>query len=190
VIEGASLREGLELFAYPQFGVWIYRSTRLFLAIRCGKLGQNGRGGHDHNDQLAFELAIDGEDWVSDPGTYLYTPSRKGRNAYRSVNAHAAPRFRGQEPASLTLGDFWLGDQAKAQCDVFGPDGFEGHHMGFGHLVRRTIKIHPNRIRIVDQGLDHQTQISASTPQQLRQAVDQNVPFSPGYGLPGSPTRR
>ena len=69
---GTSLREGLQLLGYPDFGLWLFRSPRLFVAVRCGPLGQNGRGGHSHNDQLTVEINIDGVDRVADPGTYLY----------------------------------------------------------------------------------------------------------------------
>ncbi|RKZ84103.1 MAG: heparinase, partial [Candidatus Parabeggiatoa sp. nov. 1] len=56
--------------AYPDFGLYLYRDERVYLAIRCGSNGQNGNGGHAHNDQLSFELAIDGITLISDPGTY------------------------------------------------------------------------------------------------------------------------
>ena len=38
----------------------------------CLAVGQDGNGGHAHNDQLSIELNVDGEDWIADPGTYLY----------------------------------------------------------------------------------------------------------------------
>lgn len=181
-LPGPSLRDGLELFGYADFGLWIFRSARLFLAVRCGPLGQAGRGGHDHNDQLSIELSIDGQDWLADPGTYLYTASSTCRNAYRSVLAHAAPRMGALEPASLSLGDFWLGNQAQAHCDHFSEAGFSGHHQGFGQIVRRTIKILDDRILIIDAGLGADSRTLITDAAQLRTIMGLTIPFSAGYG--------
>jgi len=182
-VPGDSLTSDLELFGYPHFGIWVCRSSRLFLAVRCGPLGQKGRGGHDHNDQLSIELSVDGQDWLCDPGTYLYTALRSWRNAYRSVAAHAAPRFSDLEPASLSLGDFWLGTEAKAECEYFETDGFVGRHDGYGRTVRRSISIEPNRILIIDSGLDISRHRTVSDPVHVRAAIGQTQDFSPGYGI-------
>ncbi len=56
IVPGGNLRENLVSLAYPDFGIYVFRSRRLFLAVRCGAIGQRGRGGHAHNDQLAIEL--------------------------------------------------------------------------------------------------------------------------------------
>lgn len=87
-LPGGDLRKGLKLYAYSDFGLYIYHSERLYLAIRCGSIGQNGKGGHAHNDQLSIELNVNGKDLIVDPGTYLYTPLPKRRNQFRSVKAH------------------------------------------------------------------------------------------------------
>ena len=77
---GGGARAALRTFAYPDFGVFGYRSDRVYLVVRCGPVGQHGVGGHAHNDQLAIELSVDGEPWIQDPGTYLYTPIPELRN--------------------------------------------------------------------------------------------------------------
>jgi hypothetical protein len=133
--------DGLKLYAYPDFGLYIYRSKRLYLAVRCGSIGQNGNGGHAHNDQLSIELNIDGKDMITDPGTYLYTPLPERRNEYRSVKAHFAPQVKNREPGSLDLGLFKLGDNAKAKCLCFGVEGFIGMHTGYQIPLYRKIRI-------------------------------------------------
>jgi hypothetical protein len=90
-IGGGSLRARLRTIAYPDFGLFIFRSDRLFMSIRCGPVGQDGVGGHAHNDQLSVELWVDGDPWIRDPGTYVYTPLPDQRNAYRSAQAHFVP---------------------------------------------------------------------------------------------------
>jgi hypothetical protein len=168
---GTSLREGLQLLGYPDFGLWLFRSPRLFVAVRCGPLGQNGRGGHSHNDQLTVEINIDGVDRVADPGTYLYTPLSARRNEYRSAQAHFTPCVEGREPSRLDLGLFRLGGDPRARVLYFGEEGFVGQHEGFGAPVHRRVAIAEDAVMVVDWStLD----LSAPTAP---------PPFSPGYGL-------
>lgn len=86
-----SLTENIKLKIYADFGVHIFRSDRLFLAVFAGQNGQNGLGGHAHNDKLSFELNIDNENLTLDPGTYLYTPLPEKRNKFRSTKMHNCP---------------------------------------------------------------------------------------------------
>jgi hypothetical protein len=109
-VPGGGLLRDPALYAYPEFGVFLYRAKRFSLAIRCGSIGQNGVGGHAHNDQLSIELNVDGEDWITDPGTYLYTPIPERRDEYRSVRAHFAPRMGSREPGHMDPGLFRLGE--------------------------------------------------------------------------------
>lgn len=178
---GAPLDVGLESLAFPDFGLFVLRSSRVWLAVRCGPIGLNGRGGHAHNDQLAVEIMIDGEDWLRDPGSFVYTADRRWRNAYRSVTAHAAPRLGRAEPGRLDLGDFWLGDEAKAQCLGFGLSGFSGRHGGFGEEIRRDVRIAAEAVIIEDFG-GETGDIRVGEPAALRALFPCAVPFSPGYG--------
>jgi hypothetical protein len=163
--------------AYPDFGLYIWRGERLYLAVRCGPTGQEGNGGHAHNDQLAIELQIDGEERFADVGTYLYTADPVRRNEYRSAKAHFVPRvapFR--EPGNLNLSLFQLPDTTQSRCQFFGPDGFIGHHSGYGNRVTRTVQLLPNQIVIQD---------FAEAPLKLaRDVFAAEVPSqSLGYGL-------
>ena len=179
--------DGLMACAYPDFGLFIWRSARFFLSVRCGPIGQNGNGGHAHNDQLAIELTIDGEDWVADPGTYLYTPSPKDRNTYRSVHAHAAPKVGHGEPARLDLGLFKVEDRAPARCLRFGPDEFAGEHAGYGAVLRRRIAFSKGRIRITDRTVTTNQPdappVTVNNGKALRDIWSLDLPFSCGYGL-------
>jgi len=188
------LAEGLSTHAYPDFGLFIWRSDRLFLSVRCGPVGQNGRGGHAHNDQLAIELQIDGEDWIADPGSFVYTADAKCRDAYRSAFAHTTPRFGKGEPSSLGLGMFRLEDNADAKCLRFDENGFHGTHNAFGDTVFRQISFSDGRIILLD-GFggnipgDTQPQVlSAKSPDELRQIFNLTLPFSRGYGIQGGET--
>ncbi|MBC8267476.1 MAG: alginate lyase family protein [Rhodospirillaceae bacterium] len=183
----ATVLNGLTVFSYPDFGLFIWRSSRFFMSVRCGPVGQNGNGGHAHNDQLAIELNIDGEDWIADPGTYLYTPAPNDRNAYRSVHAHAAPKIGDKEPSRLDFGLFRLENNVDARCLCFSPDGFEGRHAGYGVPLHRHIEIQDGKIRITD--LISGTKSSKVIPRivkdgtSLRKLWSLDLRFSPGYGI-------
>ena len=186
-VPGGGLRDGLAATAYPDFGAWIFRARRLYLVVRCGAFGRDGRGAHAHNDQLAIELAVDGEDWIADPGSYLYTPDPNARNAYRSVAAHAAPQWPdGREPGDLGLGPFWLRDTARARCLFFDEDCFVGEHSGFGAPVRREVRVTDDAIIVRDSGLlQAAPRRRVEDKDETRAAFSVSVPFSPGYGLRG-----
>lgn len=175
--------DGVECLAYPDFGLFIWRSDRIYLAARCGPVGQNGFGGHAHNDQLAVELQQDGRDLSADPGTYLYTPDAASRNAYRSVAAHFAPQTRDhREPASLRLGLFELGNEAQAQCLYFGPEGFIGRHQGYGRPVYRTVQFAEATIRIIDYA-DPRLPLKPLPQFVSPESPVRSVPLSIGYGV-------
>jgi hypothetical protein len=99
-----SLRTNLSLIQFPNIGIYVFKSDRLYLSIFAGPNGQNDNGGHAHNDKLSFELTLDGNDIEIDPGTYLYTPSTQMRNNFRSAAVHNGPHVRAQEPNNWDRG--------------------------------------------------------------------------------------
>jgi len=127
--------QGLKLCAYPDFGVYIFRSKDVYLAIRCGSIGQNGHGGHAHNDNLSFELNIKGKDFIVDGGSYLYTPFPEVRNRFRSTRAHSTLTLKGREQNHWTdgfQGLFSMRDDAQARVLGLSTGSFRGEHHGFG----------------------------------------------------------
>jgi hypothetical protein len=66
------------------------------VVARCGDVGQNGNGGHAHNDLLSYELS-DGFPFVVDSGTYVYTADPDARNLFRSTAAHNTVVVGGEE---------------------------------------------------------------------------------------------
>lgn len=178
--------ENLNMVQYADFGLYMWVSKRLFLAVRCGPGGTDGKGGHAHNDQLSIELTIDGEDWIADPGSFTYTADLRLRNAYRSVRAHSAPHSGRKEPAPLNLGPFRLPDRAKAVCHGFQATEFSGVHYGFGFAQVRTIAFEDGAIVISDtpgDGIKGQQYATVHTPAEARAHFGPHVAFSPGYGL-------
>ena len=89
-MRGRSVEE-LESKAFPKGGIYVMRHKRDYMIISCGSIGQGGPGGHAHNDKLSFELCIDGEDIIVDPGTGVYTGNPFVRDRLRSLTSHNAP---------------------------------------------------------------------------------------------------
>lgn len=96
--------KNLNFISYPDFGIYIFKADNMHLTICAASLGQNGNGGHNHNDKLSFDLWLNGNDIVKDPGTYVYTPLPYRRNEFRSTNAHSVPIVDGLEQNSWLEG--------------------------------------------------------------------------------------
>ncbi len=147
---GMSLRAGIKHYSFSDFGIYIFISNRLFLSVRCGSIGQGGKKGHAHNDQLSIELEVDGKPVFTDPGSYAYTALPTLRNQYRSDSAHFSFRSTGAESGGLKNGLFEIKGDPKARCLNFSRFIFEGEHFGFGTQVVRSISIEENSIEIRD----------------------------------------
>ncbi|HEX8273639.1 MAG TPA: heparinase II/III family protein [Longimicrobiaceae bacterium] len=177
LLPGGGARRDLRLWAFPDFGVYVLRSARLWIAVRCGGRGQIALAGHAHEDQLAVELAIDGADVVIDPGSYLYTALPEARERYRSAAAHWTPRT--EPPLRLarrgpTL--FELHDRALARCLRWDGTGFAGLLEAGGVRVRRKITVEDDVLRVVDsvRGPGHRV---------LSPFPEPTVEASPVYGV-------
>jgi len=81
-----------ELYAFRDFGIYVWRNENEYFSIRCGQIGQNSVGGHSHYDQLAIECFTDNK-WIArDPGTGTYTDDIEVRNNFRSMEYHWGPK--------------------------------------------------------------------------------------------------
>ena len=169
---GPGLVRNLACAAFPDFGLYVLRSDRLWLSVRCGESGIEPLGAHAHNDQLAIELVLDGEDLVRDPGSYVYTSDPGTRNAYRSAFAHDVPHVSGSEPASLGDGLFLLRGRTGARCLHFSARGFVGLHYGYGAPVWRRVSLTDDELKVEDGSAAGTLDESRAPP-----------PFSPGYGM-------
>jgi hypothetical protein len=172
-LASSGLIESLSLSAFRDTGFYFMRSSRLYIVIRCGRIGLAGLGAHDHCDQLAIELVIDGIDRVRDPGSYLYTSLPDKRNAYRSVTAHHAPRSGDREPTDLNRDVFDLRGAPVGECLYFGLRGFIGRHAGYGGWIYRCIELQDDRVMIFDFSPDG---LAVTDP------APRPLAFSPGYG--------
>ena len=138
---GASLLSGLRALAYPDFGAYVFRSDRLFLCVRAGPASGGGTGGHAHVDQLGLEVCVDGVAWLRDPGSYVYTPSPRQRNAYRSSAAHFVPYALEGEEALLNGGLFDLPLDVRLPAVAVGPHGLAVELVLAGNRLGQLVTI-------------------------------------------------
>jgi Heparinase II/III-like protein/Heparinase II/III N-terminus len=111
--------DGLSVHAFYDAGWFLFKSHRLyFLVLGEALAGSNGNG-HSHNDRLSFELSIDGNDIVVDPGTYTYTSLPEQRNIFRSSKVHNSLKFSNWEPAEIKSGNRGLFElKNNVKCDL------------------------------------------------------------------------
>jgi len=143
VYDDLPFREGpVESRAFPDAGWYIIRRDRDYCFISCGRSG--GEGWHAHNDKLSFELMLDGQDIIVDPGTYVYTSYPGVRNRFRSTGYHNTIRFNDYEQNEIPdNGLFGLPDRVEIRRSVLerGEDGetFIGEIGYAGIIHKRTI---------------------------------------------------
>ncbi|NLO19702.1 MAG: hypothetical protein GX121_07505 [Ignavibacteria bacterium] len=144
-----------QFYFYKDFGIFIKRTNQYFATIRCGSIGQRGKGGHSHNDQLSLTLNLFGVDFLVDPGTYSYTGQPKLRNLFRSTAYHNTLSIEGMEQnewAENNLDDlFWFKtDRTKSKMIEYSEKHFIAEHYGFGKPHRREIFFHDDFIEGID----------------------------------------
>jgi uncharacterized heparinase superfamily protein len=139
--------------AFPNAGFYIMRNEWDHVFIDCGPVGLAGRGGHGHNDCLAFAAVLDGVELVTDCGAYVYTASYQERNRFRSTAYHNAPQIDGIEINRLIRPDYlWsLHYDAEPQVKHWGKYSsrvvFIGSHWGYQKIKDPVI---PERTFILE----------------------------------------
>lgn len=123
----------------PDSGWYIMKNDYCYMMISAGPNGQNGFGGHAHNDKLSFELNIQGNDIIVDPGSYLYTPFPQWRNKFRSTGYHNTIVIDSIEQNKFTdRSVFLLEDITKVKINRWQQeeefDFFDGEHYGYLRL--------------------------------------------------------
>ncbi|CAN5367647.1 alginate lyase family protein [soil metagenome] len=142
------------LAAFPDFGIFVFRRPDLWLAVRCGAVGQLGNGGHAHNDQLSIELCLGGVAFIVDPGTYVYTPLPDSRNGFRSTAFHATLLAAPGEQNGWLQGReglFSMSRVANTRVIEVLPSRFVGEHDGFARPHRREIDVSDASIEVIDR---------------------------------------
>ena len=130
--------------------------------------------GHTHNDKLAIELQVNGEDILFNPGTYVYTPNPKARYVFRSVKSHNTISVNGQEqnrPLSGGFGLFNLKNETKFKLIKLTETEIIAEVRYRKVIHQRRIKINPKSI-LVQDWCNHK----------FEQHWNTGKPYSNGYG--------
>jgi uncharacterized heparinase superfamily protein len=123
------------------------------LVMDFGPLGFTSMAAHGHADALAIWLAIGGEYFLVDAGTYAYHSHPEWREYFRSTAAHNTVRVDGENQSRMA-GRFLWSDKANARLLNFNHNGdqvtIDAEHDGYLRLPepvthRRTV--HFDRIR-------------------------------------------
>ena len=92
---GRPLLEGLRLVGYPDFGLFVAKSSRLYAASGAVPSGSSVTAAMTTTTSSRSSCQWTASYLIRDPGTYLYMLLPEGGNAYRSVRAHFAPQLVG-----------------------------------------------------------------------------------------------
>lgn len=120
-------------------GLYIMRYKDFHVTIDAGGVGQDGRGGHAHNDTLGITLAAFGKTFLIDPGTYQFEADPVERNRFRSTAYHNTLQIEKAEINSVPPGRlFGLTEDAHVTVHHWvsqsGYDLFDGSHDGYARL--------------------------------------------------------
>ena len=130
-----------EAYAYPEFGIFIWRNESEYLSIRCGPVGQNGVGGHSHYDQLSIECFTNNK-WIArDPGTGTYTDNISIRNKFKSLEYHWGPNIDVNFKEEDEFDCFKLNNMSDGNVLTFSKESFFGVADFNGSKIYRKLEI-------------------------------------------------
>jgi hypothetical protein len=123
------------------------RDESILLLMDCGPLGYPSTAAHGHADALSIWLAIDGEYFLVDAGTYAYHSHPEWRAYFRGTAAHNTVRVDGLDQSEIA-GRFLWSSKANARLLRFEQGlrqaWIEAEHDGYLRLLdpvthRRTV---------------------------------------------------
>jgi len=94
--------------SFSESGLYIMRDKDFYLITGRNKCCYGKGGSHIHNDILSFELSMLGNDFIIDPGTYVYTSDLKARNRFRKTRAHNTVIIDNQEQNPISKDPFYI----------------------------------------------------------------------------------
>lgn len=144
--------------AFEDAGVYILRAHDDMVVFTAGRVGSDGLGNHKHNDLLAIEAHLAGEDVLVDPGTYVYTSDPVARDAFRSTRAHNTVNVDGEEQNRIPSNSlFSLHSDARPRLITWAPTAEGGlvsaEHDGYTRLDQRLI--HRRSVRLESPHVVH-----------------------------------
>lgn len=119
-------------------GLYTMYSSDCHAVIDAGGVGQDGAGGHAHNDTLSFSISAYGRNFLIDPGSYVYTSKPLERNSFRSTVRHNVLQVGSAEINRIPENMFRLGNDARVTIHQWISqekfDLFDASHNGYARL--------------------------------------------------------
>lgn len=170
--------------AFEASGFYIMRSGSQYAIIDAGDNGMLGLGAHAHNDLLSFELCVNGETLIVDPGTYVYTMDPDLRNKFRSTEYHNTVMVDGEEIHPINKKWlFGLPNAGKAMVLNWETNGdkiiFEAQHDAYARL--KDPVIHKRKITFDKSGKKWSVEDSFECKGEHR--FESSLHFMPGINL-------
>jgi len=142
-------------YIYNDFGYIQSKYDRIDLLFKCGKLGQNGKGGHDHNDNLSYQLYLDKQPIIVDIGSYCYTSDFEYRNLFRSTKSHNVLWVSDTEQNEFSFSNnddmFWLNtNNSNPVLEILEDNNISGSIDYKGKVYKRTVKYDSKIISVTD----------------------------------------
>lgn len=180
--------------AFPEAGWYAMRASDAVMVISAVPNGQNGKGGHCHNDRLSFTLSLGDQEVIVDRGTFTYSSDTLLRREFRSTASHNTVMVDEREQNRFMVEAlFWVFADTEVQVKRWSSepyfDMFVGEHTGYLRLDgevthRRAIYFDKARMTwlVVDDVFEkHPTTMERSIVLPFHFATDRTV------GLPGEP---
>lgn len=184
--------------AYNDSGHAILRQGEAYLFVTNGGFSKyespaKALGTHTHNDRLSFELALDKDDIIVDPGAFVYTPDPEKCNEFHSTIKHNTIVVDGEEQNLLSKENVFLLTKNSKTTDfeLVDNEKFEG---GYETLMgamshRRMLHLNEDSIVINDtvskKGSNHLSVLSfhLSPEVGVEQRGDEVVIESSSFGI-------
>jgi hypothetical protein len=137
---------------YHSGGYAVLGAGSTHLVFDAGPLGYPSIAAHGHADTLNFCLALDGDWWLVDPGTYAYHSEHGWRDYFRGTAAHNTLQVDGADQSEIGGPFLWVRHALGRLVDVgTDPEGMQwatGWHDGY----KRRGATHTRRIELSAQG--------------------------------------
>ena len=89
--------ESVNWTSFEDFGIYIARCEGFMLSVSASNNHLAKYWSHGKNDKLSFELFVNGEDKIVDPGSFIYSPDVEMRNKFRAGSSHSTISVEGEE---------------------------------------------------------------------------------------------